>query len=251
MKQYIIYCHTLNEKKYVGYTSKILEERLQDHIEEALDGSDRHFHRAIRKYGVENIISEVLADSSNKDDAKRLEENFIEKLDTFKNGYNMTRGGDGGNTLEKYTSDEMESHRKLKSYNATGMNNGNAKPDITKEMIINAIRQFCITNNKEGDYILRNEIETVLKEELGASIMILKNRFDNGLQQLINEVNEQLSIPIKYDPYYRCDEHKKKLSLATSKYRWVTNGIDNLKLPENELNQFLKDNTTYRQGRTL
>lgn len=251
MKKYIVYCHTLNGKKYVGYTGKTMEQRLQDHIGEALEGSDRHFHRAINKYGSENIVSEVLAEVYNKDEAKKLEETFVEKLDTFKNGYNMTRGGDGGNTLEKYTEEKMNEHRKLKSYNAVGMNNGNAKPDITKEMIVDAVCQFCIDNNKQGDYLLRKEIETILKEQLGVSQMILKNRIDNGLKQLIEEVNKKLSTPVKYDPYYRGEDHKKRLASATSSLRWATNGIDNVKLPADELDKFLKENTTYKQGRTL
>lgn len=251
MKKYIIYCHTLNGKKYIGYTGKTMEERLQDHIGEALEGSDRHFHRAINKYGSENIVSEILAEVYNKDEAKKLEEIFVEKLDTFKNGYNMTRGGDGGNTLEKYTEEKMKEHRKLKSYNAVGMNNGNAKPNITKEMIVDAVVQFCIENNKQGDYLLRKEIESVLKEQLGVSQMILKNRIDRGLKQLIEEVNGKLSVPVKYDPYYRGEEHKNRLSSATSSQRWATNGIDNVKLTEDTLEKFLEENPTYRQGRTL
>jgi group I intron endonuclease len=251
MKKYIVYCHTLNGKKYIGYTGKTMEERLQDHISEALDGSDRHFHRAINKYGSENIVSEVLAEVYNKDEAKRLEETFVEKLDTFKNGYNMTRGGDGGNTTEKYSEEKMKDLSNRRSLLQKGMNNSRAKPNITKDMIVDAVVQFCIENNKQGEYLLRKEIESVLKEQLGVSQMILKNRIDRGLKQLIEEVNTKLSVPVKYDPYYRGEEHKNKLSSATSSHRWVTNGIDNVKLTEDTLEKFLAENPTYKQGRTL
>jgi hypothetical protein len=251
MKKYIVYCHTLNDKKYIGYTGKTMEERLQDHIGEALEGSDRHFHRAINKYGFVNIVSEVLAETYNKDEAKKLEETFVEKLDTFKNGYNMTRGGDGGNTLEKYTEEKMIEHRKLKSFNSTGMNNSNAKPNITKEMIVDVVYQFCIENNKQGDYLLRKEIETVLKEKLGVSQMILKNRIDNGFKQLVEEVNKKFDVPVKYNPYYRSEDHRRQLSSATSSHRWATDGIKNIKLNAEDLDKFLKENTTYKQGRTL
>lgn len=251
MKKYIVYCHILNGKKYIGYTGKTMEERLQDHIGEALEGSDRHFHRAINKYGSENIVSEVLAEVYNKDEAKKLEETFVEKLDTFKNGYNMTRGGDGGNTTEKYTEEAMKDLSNRRSVLQKGMNNSRAKPNITKEMIVDAVCQFCVDNNKQGDYLLRKEIETILKEQLDVSQMILKNRINNGLKQLIDEVNKKLSIPVKYDPYYRGEDHKKRLASATSSQRWATNGIDNVKLPADKLDKFLKENTTYKQGRTL
>jgi hypothetical protein len=145
----------------------------------------------------------------------------------------------------------MIEHRKLKSYNAVGMNNGNAKPDITKEMIVDVVCQFCIENNKQGDYLLRKEIETILKEKLGVSQMILKNRIERGLRQLIEEVNSKLSVPVKYDPYYRGKKHKSQLSAATSKQRWATNGIDNVKLTEDTLEKFLAENPTYKRGRTI
>jgi group I intron endonuclease len=251
MKKYIVYCHTLNGKKYIGYTSKTMEERLQDHIGEALEGSERHFHRAINKYGSENIVSEVLAEVFNKDEAKKLEETFVEKLDTFKSGYNMTRGGDGGNTTEKYTEEAMKNLSNRRSALQSGMNNSRAKPNITKEMIVDAVYQFCIDNNKQGDYLLRKEIEKVLKEQLAVSQMILKNRIDNGLRQLIEEVNKKLSIPVKYNPYYRSELQRKQASSVTSSHRWATNGVDNVKLPADELDKFLKENTTYKQGRTL
>ena len=251
MKKYIVYCHTLNGKKYIGYTGKTMEERLQDHIGEALEGSERHFHRAINKYGSENIVSEVLAEVYNKDEAKKLEETFVEKLDTFKNGYNMTRGGDGGNTTEKYSDEEMKDLSNRRSVLQSGMNNSRAKPNITKEMIVDAVYRFCVKNNKQGDYLLRKEIETILKEQLGVSQMILKNRIDRGLKQLIEEVNKKLLTPVKYDPYYRSKEQREQASSATSNHRWATNGIDNVKLPADELDRFLTENTTYKQGRTL
>jgi hypothetical protein len=163
----------------------------------------------------------------------------------------MTRGGDGGNTTEKYSNEEMKDLSNRRSALQSGMNNSRAKPNITKEMIVDAVYQFCIDNNKQGDYLLRKEIETILKEQLGVSQMILKNRMDNGLKQLIDEVNKKLSIPVKYDPYYRSKEQREQASSATSSHRWATNGVDNVKLQADELDKFLKENPTYTQGRTL
>ena len=251
MKKYLVYCHTLNGKKYIGYTGKTMEERLQDHIGEALEGSDRHFHRAINKYGVENICSEVLVEDLTKSQAKKLEKAYIEKLDTFKNGYNMTKGGDGGNTTEKYSEEKMKDLSNRRSSLQKGMNNSRAKPNITKEMIVDVVVKFCVDNNRHGDYLFRKEIESVLKEQLGVSQMILKNRIDNGFKQLVEEVNKKLSIPVKYDPYHRSSDHRKQLSSATSSHRWATNGIDNVKLTEDTLEKFLAENPAYKQGRTL
>lgn len=253
--KYIVYCHTLNGKKYVGYTKKTMVERLEEHIEGALEGSDRHFCRAIRKYGVKNIVSEQLCETTTKQEAKSKERYYVKKLDTFKNGYNMTQGGDGGNTTEKYSEEEMKDLSNRRSILQSGMKNSRAKPDITKQMIVDVIVEYAIVNKKCGDYILRKEMDDELKQVLNVSTMIMKHRFTNGRTELLEEVNAELTkrslAEVKYDPYYRGEEQKKKLSSASSTHRWATDGIKNVKLNAVDLDKFLKENTTYKQGRTL
>ena len=253
--KYIVYCHTLNGKKYVGYTRKSMIERLEEHIKEALEGSDRHFYRAIRKYGIENVVSEQLCETTTKQAAKRKERYYVKQFDTFKNGYNMTQGGDGGNTTEKYSEEEMKDLSNRRSILQLGMKNSRAKPDITKQMIVDVIVEYVIKNSKSGDYILRKEIDDTLKQKLDVSSMIMKNRFTNGRTELLEEVNAKLSkaglVEVKYDPYYRSEEQRKQLSSATSSHRWVTNGAKNIKLNAEDLDKFLKENKTYKQGRTL
>jgi hypothetical protein len=249
--KYIVYCHTLNGKKYVGYTKKSIVERLNDHITETRLGSVRHFHRAIQKYGANNIISEELCIVNSREEAQTKEKMFIKQFDTFKNGYNMTHGGDGGNSLEKYTLEEIRTMRKSRA----GMNNSNAKPDITKQMVVDAVVKYVFDNNKSGNYILRKEIDDTLKQELNVSPMIMKQRFTNGRTELLAEVNAKLcktgADEVKYDPYYRSKEQRKQLSSATSSHRWATDGVKNVKLNAEDLKKFLKENKTYKQGRTL
>lgn len=253
--KYIVYCHTLNSKKYVGYTKKSMIERLEEHIEEALEGSDRHFYRAIRKYGVENIVSEQLCETTTKQAAKSKERYYVKKFDTFKNGYNMTQGGDGGNTTEKYSKEEMKDLSNRRSMLQSGMKNSRAKPDITKQMVVDAVVKYAIENNKSGDYILRKEIDDTLKQELNVSPMIMKQRFTNGRTELLAEVNANLNkaglAEVKYNPYYRSEEQRKQLSSATSSHRWATDGVKNVKLNAEDLEKFLKENKTYKQGRTI
>ena len=253
--KYIVYCHTLNGKKYIGYTKKTMVERLEEHIGGALEGSDRHFHRAIRKYGVENIVSEQLCETTTKQAAKSKERYYVKKFDTFKNGYNMTHGGDGGNTTEKYSEEKMKDLSNRRSALQSGMNNSRAKPDITKQMIVDAVVKYAIENNKSGDYILRKEMDDALKQELDVSVMIMKQRFTNGRTELLEEVNAKLVkaglAEVKYDPYYRGEAQKKLLSSASSTHRWVTDGVKNVRLNAVDLEKFLKENKTYKQGRTL
>ena len=68
--------------------------RWQQHIYNAESGSQYPIHRALRKYGIENFsfsILEVCKASELND--KEIE--WISKLNSYEEGYNCTRGGDG------------------------------------------------------------------------------------------------------------------------------------------------------------
>lgn len=49
----------------------------------------------MHKYGVENFFYEVLEDQIPIDELDKREQYYIEKYDSYKNGYNSTSGGDG------------------------------------------------------------------------------------------------------------------------------------------------------------
>jgi group I intron endonuclease len=73
------------------------------HCYDARRGSEFHFHRAIRLYGCDAWIHEVLQESIlTREDAKDAEREWIQKLRTNEStlGYNMTKGGDGVQCLK-------------------------------------------------------------------------------------------------------------------------------------------------------
>ena len=76
--------------RYIGKTSRTIEARWYQHQKNAEYGHDTYLYRAMRKYGVENFTVEHLSDGL--DDEEML---LIEQL---RPEYNMTRGGDGGDT---------------------------------------------------------------------------------------------------------------------------------------------------------
>ena len=112
----IIYKYTSpSNKVYIGQT---IHERARYMIHKRAEG-DTKFHRAIKKYGFENFTYEVIFTIYNED-RKRIKEKldfmeryYIRKYDSFKNGYNMTLGGDGGagtkrtEEFKKMMSDKM------------------------------------------------------------------------------------------------------------------------------------------------
>lgn len=107
MRTWIIYIHTSEEsgKSYIGTTHRSILERWTEHIKETKGGSTRHFHRAIRLYGVHNWKHETLCDNiTTLEEAYALEKYFIKKHNTFESGYNLSVGGEGCSTgiLGKY-----------------------------------------------------------------------------------------------------------------------------------------------------
>jgi hypothetical protein len=255
MNKYIIYRHTLNNKDYVGYTSQTIEERLEEHIKNSIvDLSDRHFHRAIRKYGANSIVSQVIDTAKTKNEAKHKERHYIMELDTFKNGYNMTLGGDGGNTKEKYSDEQMREWKNTISKKVSGMNNSNARPDVTVEVLIDTLVQFIVENDYHDKYILQKEILSELKRVHDVSIEAVKRRAKNvgGLMALVNTKLTELDlVPAKYDPYHRSEEQKKLLAKEAGGYSWVTDGTTNKQVKKTELDKYLTKNKTYKKGRTL
>jgi group I intron endonuclease len=95
-----------NEKVYIGYTNKSLEQRTKEHIKAAKKGSEYVFHKSIRKHGSDNFTWEVLFESKDKNFIlNEMESFFIKEHNSFYEngfGYNMTYGGQGGMAGKKH-----------------------------------------------------------------------------------------------------------------------------------------------------
>lgn len=93
---YII-TNKINGKQYVGKTThNSIQKRFQEHIRDSRKSrcEKRPLYSAISKYGVENFTIEKLEECS-IDELENREIYWIDKLDTYHNGYNATYGGDG------------------------------------------------------------------------------------------------------------------------------------------------------------
>lgn len=92
--------NSYNNKVYIGWTGRTLEDRWNDHQNDALKNRDnRKFYNAIRKYGTEIWSTEILIDNLSITEAKEKEKEYIKLFDSYNHGYNATRGGDGNNGI--------------------------------------------------------------------------------------------------------------------------------------------------------
>lgn len=91
----------LNGKCYIGQSIDI-EKRWSEHksIYNHPRCSNYHIYKAFRKYGIENFSFSVIeeCEQSMLDDREKF---WVQHYDSFKNGYNMTIGGDGSEFINR------------------------------------------------------------------------------------------------------------------------------------------------------
>ena len=94
-KIYKIY-NDVNDKLYIGKTLSTIEERFKQHCHDKTrrDYEKRPLYNAMNKYGEEHFHIELI-EECNIDLLSQRECYWIEFYDSYHNGYNATKGGDG------------------------------------------------------------------------------------------------------------------------------------------------------------
>lgn len=149
----IIYKTTnkINGKIYVGKDA---------HNRPTYLGSGIILRRAIAKYGKENFIKEIIDRCQTLDELSKREIFWIKQLKSndSKVGYNLTNGGDGGDTYSYLDITQKERRRKILTEAAKKFNNSEEgrklSSDNSKRMWKNAKHRELIRNKMLGREIL-------------------------------------------------------------------------------------------------
>ena len=91
--------NNVNGKCYVGKTIDLNRRKIKHKSDSLNYIQNGKFARAIRKYGFDKFSWSILCECSNAFELNEKEKYFIGTFDSIKNGYNVTLGGEGGNTL--------------------------------------------------------------------------------------------------------------------------------------------------------
>lgn len=169
----VIYCYHCipTGKKYIGQT--LYENKRKAYHLCCSKDFDTKFYRAIRKYGWENFIYGIVGEF-NVELLKEKEIFYIEKYDTFKNGYNSTLGGEG-NCGRILTEEEKEKSR-IRMTNNNPMKNEETKLKVSKKLkgrkiskdTIEKIIETRRKNNIEWNSKERNEkVSKIMKTKIG------------------------------------------------------------------------------------
>lgn len=153
----------VNGTMYIGKTEETIEERFKTHCREykRVRSEKRPLYDAMKKYGIENFIVELIEETNNLEEREQY---WIEYYDTYHNGYNATKGGDGkrlldydlivktyqelqniNKTAEQCHCDPKSVHKILKSFNISIKQAQEASRDATKV----SVKQYT----KQGEYV--------------------------------------------------------------------------------------------------
>jgi group I intron endonuclease len=146
-----------NNKSYIGKTVQTLRQRQTDHINNAFNhNSKTYFHNALRKHGKELFVWEILYECKNIDNLNQKEIYYINLYQSFMiKGYNMTKGGEGGDTTSNHPN-KKEIYKNISKRMKGEKNHRYGKPGtfLGKNHTNKAI--IKMRKSKEGKHIGKN-----------------------------------------------------------------------------------------------
>lgn len=190
-----------NGKVYIGKCETTLEERLARHFREAFDFTlDTHFARAIRYYKEDSFSAEIIDTAETSQELCEKEKYWIAYYDSYNSGYNMTMGGEGGNTYITKTPREMNVIKEKIRQSKVGCNNPNAQ----------AVKCKNLKTNEEFHFSSAAEMRDFFQE---SNHQFATRRCRHEIQSLYKE---QWAIAYEEDEYFNFSEQKR-----TNKHKQV------------------------------
>ena len=175
-------------KVYIGLSTQTLEKRISQHNSHAFGHqSEYHFHRAIRKYGTEDFVYEIIEDNIRDIEyLKQREQYWIKQYNSYYEGYNSTLGGEGNckrdddlicklfnegkTTKEIQDITDYSRNTIYESYKVNNLTeeNNKRKAENTGRRCAQAVEQYSL----QGEYIKTWESATKCGEHFGNQSLI-------------------------------------------------------------------------------
>ena len=184
----------VNEKAYIGQTRYTVEFRWKQH---QFKKDKTYFHNAIHKYGAENFTVEVL-EECNIEDLNNREIFYIAKFDTFKNGYNLTIGGDGNRRLLL-----DDSYNEIKELYLSGFSSNKIAIlyKVDKATIVKILKSLEVKLRSNKLSINNQEFQELVQDyKSGYSLKMLAKRYDCDSKALGEYLKRKgIDLRIKYN----------------------------------------------------
>ena len=105
----------INNKSYIGITSRSVDERWEEHLSRVRNyNRQNRIYVAMKKYCVESFTHELVASTPNEDVVREMETFFIHYYDSYRNGYNCNFGGCGNLNISPETRKKISERQKGK-----------------------------------------------------------------------------------------------------------------------------------------
>lgn len=144
-------------KSYIGKTYYDIHDRLRGHLKDRHRFKDRPLYRAFNKYGIDNFSLEILGyfESGNLE----LEEiEAISKFDSYHNGYNATKGGEGSKTLRVSDNIVVDTYLEVKSLKAASRLLNISTDSVKRVLNLVGIETYSAAEVYTHNYNYSNEI---------------------------------------------------------------------------------------------
>ena len=170
-----------SNKIYIGITITNLRERQRTHLRDSNKGSNRSFHNAIRKYGINNLVWEIIDNENDFEKLKKLEIMYIKEYDSFNKGYNQTLGGEGTFGL-KFTEKQKSENSKRRTIQMADKKNR----DKISKSVLNAHKENVelATNHSK---LMKERFKTESnRDEASEGMIKYLSKFENRLKHSID-----------------------------------------------------------------
>lgn len=187
--------NTQNGKNYIGKTSRNLRVRWYEHKQEArLGNSNIPLYNAMNKYGMDNFKICVLEDNIPTEQLNEREKYYISLYQSrsHEKGYNVTIGGDGGQTARKLTDTQIQEiigilsdKNNLESFTSIGKQYG------VSPTTIESINNGILWRNNNLTYPIRkyNVVGLTLDRKTYAEIVDLLQNSVKSMQEICKIYN--------------------------------------------------------------
>jgi group I intron endonuclease len=182
----------VNGKIYIGITSQTLQSRKWKHFLDArLKVYNSKFHRAIRKYGEDGFLWEVIDHANTMEELNERESYWISFFNSYENGYNLTLGGSGVRGYKR-----TEDSRRKDRINKIGEKSSSAS--INEEIAIKIVHLLTSTDKSYAD----------ISKETGAKVSVVKQINHGYSWNHLYDVT-----PIEQNPVKRLNSNTKIIDL--------------------------------------
>lgn len=150
--------NVVNNKVYIGQTSKDVSQRFDQHKKDYLRPYRSHLliYKAMNKYGLDNFRFETIEEIENCFLDER-EKYWIKYYNSFKNGYNSTLGGKAVSLLELDENQIILKYLELKSARKVAKSFNVDHSTVDKILNKNNVQRFSLGSQRSDSIIVEKE----------------------------------------------------------------------------------------------